>query len=277
MSKIIAYMCACLVITLSYGQDFDQLSERYQQILDLYKQQVSKFSEIQSCGHSFDGPASFAKQLERSSLDALFVVDDATEMEIGQKVFEEITKSETILTNHWAKPKIDRIFQSLIGHADREAITYKYYILDSEDINAFSTVGGHIYLCSGLIDFVDSMDELAFILGHEIAHIDLRHTIRKQKKLMLASSIGKFFDAEDLALFALNINLFLSAPFDQIDEYDADYQGYQFAQKAGYDVEKFTDFFEKLEDAEEKNLLVKLLSTHPFASDRKRCLESINN
>ncbi len=254
----------------------DEPSEIQKSILDLYNLQIAQFTNIQTCGHLFDGPASFAKQMERVSLDALLHLDSNEEIEIGNQVFTKIKESETILTNHWSKPKVDILYKNLIQHVDRPEITYQYHIIDSKDINAFSTLGGHIYICTGLIDFVDSMDELAFIIGHEIAHIDLEHTLRKQKKLMLASTIGKYFDAEDMASFALQFNMVFSAPFDQIDEYDADYKGYEIAKKAGYDTSKFDDFFSKLEDAESRNILIKLLSTHPYPSDRKKCLSSLD-
>ena len=156
---------------------------------------------------------------------------------------------------------------------DRKGIKYQIHIIDSEEINAFATVGGNIFLTSSIIDFVDSFDELAFIIGHEVSHIDKEHTVRKQKKLLLASAFADFMDMQHLTEIAVNIELMLNAPFDQIDEYEADEYGVSLAKRAGYDAKKFDSFFEKLSKYQDRNILNKLLSTHPFAADRKACID----
>ena len=61
-----------------------------------------------------------------------------------------------------------------------------------------------------------------------------------------------------------------SAPFDQINEYEADQYGFELAKKAGYDINRFADFFKKLEKNEKKSILLKLNSTHPFFKRQKK-------
>ena len=73
---------------------------------------------------------------------------------------------------------------------------------------------------------------------------------------------------------ANKINRTLSPPFDQIDEYEADKVGFELAKAAGYDVNRFADFFKKLERYQKQDLLTKLTSTHPFAEHRKKCIQS---
>ena len=242
-------------------------------ILDAYQAKLRQFVNFEDCGHALDGPAYFFKQAERSTLDALLYVSEEEEMEMGAKVFEEIKKNNTIKTDHWASKKVQQIMDKLLKNIERPGIDYSIYILESEQINAFATVGGYIYLTTSILDFVDSDDELAFIIAHEISHIDQYHTLRKQKKLLLASAFGEMMDLKGLTNIALNINLMLSAPFDQVDEYAADKNGAQLARDAGFDARRFGDFFDKLKKDQNKNILNKLLSTHPFAEDRKECME----
>lgn len=146
-------------------------------------------------------------------------------------------------------------------------------ILDTDEINAYSTIGGYIYVTTGLIDFVDSDDELAFILGHEMGHDVLRHTQRKITKLLLSSELLGKVNLENYSNLAMNIGTKFTAPFDQIDEYEADKYGVKLAVRAGYDHNRFSDFFRKIEKNEDRSIISKLSSTHPFAQDRKKCIQ----
>ena len=72
--------------------------------------------------------------------------------------------------NHFAKPKVEEILQRIVKNVSRNDVSYRISILKSEEINAFATLGGYLYITTGLLNFVDSYDELAFIIGHEVAH-----------------------------------------------------------------------------------------------------------
>jgi Peptidase family M48 len=62
----------------------------------------------------------------------------------------------------------------------RKDFKYKFFILDSDAVNAFSTPGGYVYVSRGLLDFIADDEDYAleFAIGHEIAHVDLQHAIR---------------------------------------------------------------------------------------------------
>ena len=175
-------------------------------------------------------------------------------------------------------PKAQEILNNLVKFASRKNVSYKLNILKTDDVNAFATLGGYLYITEGLINFVDSYDELAFIIGHEIAHEDRLHTQRKITKLTLSGNLLNLTKMDGFKEIAMNLNNTLSAPFDQIDEYESDSYGFEMAKKAGYDVTKFADFFKKLEKNEKQDILQKLTRTHPFSEHRKNCIEQkINN
>jgi len=79
-------------------------------------------------------------------------------------------------------PELQRVedaakpFRSTLNHKELE---YRFFILDSDAVNAFSTPGGYVYVSRGLLDFIAEDEDYAleFAIGHEIAHVDLRHTI----------------------------------------------------------------------------------------------------
>ena len=194
--------------------------------------------------------------------------------QIGKKNYEQIGKKQSLLATHEDAKKLLELFHRLIQYSESTTVSFSLNLIDSKEINAFTTIGGYVYLTTGLLDFVDSYDELAFILAHEIAHQDKRHVERKIMKVVVTSNFLALTRMEGFMKAATNIRTTLSAPFDQIDEYEADKHGFFIAKKAGYDVNKFADFFKKLERSEQRNLLKKLSSTHPFAQDRKKCIEN---
>ncbi|MDH3710733.1 MAG: M48 family metallopeptidase [Cyclobacteriaceae bacterium] len=254
------------------------LSEtQWQQMIDYYNSTIGTFITYETCGHIFDGPAYVVKQFENSGLDALMNFDDEEQTQMGKELFNDITRDAELVNDHWAYPELVKILDRLTPHVARKQVTYRVNILNTPEINAFVTMGGYLYITTGLLDFVDSYDELAFIIGHELAHEDKMHTTRKVAKLSLYHAFFSMSNFEDYKNIALNIHARFAAPFDQIDEYEADKYGVEFARKAGYDVQKFDDFFWKLEKYQKKSLINKLLSTHPFAEHRKNCIQEYIN
>ena len=105
----------------------------------------------------------------------------------------------------------------------RDEFAWELKVIDNDTIyNAFCTPGGFIYIYTGLIRFVESADELAGIMAHEIAHGDLRHSTDQMSKvygIQVLSSI--ITGGEGKSLTNLGINL-LGLRFSRGDEAEAD-------------------------------------------------------
>ncbi|MBL8213487.1 MAG: M48 family metallopeptidase [Bryobacterales bacterium] len=77
--------------------------------------------------------------------------------------------------------RIDRIGKALAVHVQRTGIPYQFTLVSGPTINAFALPGGPIFVYEGMLAAVVNDDELAAILGHEIAHVDLRHPWRRNR------------------------------------------------------------------------------------------------
>ena len=77
---------------------------------------------------------------------------------------------------------VQGISDKLWRQVARKDVPYNIKIIKGNDINAFSTLGGYVYIYEGLIDFVQSDDELAGVVGHETGHIERRHAVTMQSK-----------------------------------------------------------------------------------------------
>jgi predicted Zn-dependent protease len=132
--------------------------------------------------------------------------------------------------------------QTVAQRVRRRGIRYQFHLVESPAINAFALPGGHIYVTSGLLGFVESEAELAAILGHEISHVDLRHCIERyqyEAKLNKAGmpEVGAMVEiAHSLATF----------PFAHDQESDADAQGVRLSIEAGYEPDAAPALFRRM-------------------------------
>ena len=276
--KIIKLIIVLLPIISCYSAAYWQdESNDIEAILETYNASIGQFINLYGCGHILDAPAYALKKTQNITLDALLLLDGEDEEALGREVMKEMRSALKIQKDHWAEPTVKSILGRLQKHVERKEISYKVHIVVTEEINAFATVGGNIFVTTALMDFVESNDELAFIIGHEIAHVDRYHTLRKYKKLALAASITDLVNMDQLTSVASDIDLVLNAPFDQIDEYEADQYGVELAKKAGFNAQRFTDFFKKQAQYENKDIVGKLMGTHPFAEDRVNCMQEYIN
>jgi len=157
---------------------------------------------------------------------------------------------------------------------DNAPVTYKTefawdtkIIHDDDVLNAFATPGGYIYVYTGLIKFLDSEDELAGVMGHEIAHADLRHSTDQLTQqyglaLLLAVVLGE--DASAIADIAAGL---VTLKFSRNHEEQSDEYSVIYLCETEYDARGASRFFEKLEAAGGSDI-PEFLSTHPDPANR---------
>ena len=108
------------------------------------------------------------------------------EVTIGESVAHDVIAEygQPIRLPDQEQERIDKVFANIVNQADRKEITYTLTILQSDVVNAFAAPGGYVFLTTGLLRHVaDDTDILANVIGHEVAHIELKHgmnTITRQ-------------------------------------------------------------------------------------------------
>ena len=163
-----------------------------------------------------------------------------------------------------------------IPDADWEFVVFD----DSTQINAFAMSGGKVGVFTGLLELVDSDDELATVMGHEVAHVAARHSNERMSQQILVAGGGialgvgtsgtEMSSAERAALLAAyGIGAGIgSLAYSRSHETEADEIGQIYAAKAGYDPRAAVTFWKKMAAAGSGNKPPAFLSTHP--SDEKR-------
>ncbi len=195
-----------------------------------------------------------------------------SEIEMGKEYDEQIVQSNVIETDPLLNAYVNSIANKIWNQTARKDIPYNVKIIKAGDINSFATLGGYIYLYEGMIDFVQSDDELAAVIGHETGHIERRHVVTmnaKAQALNLLFSIASIFSPL-IYNFGNVLEAGLMAKMSRADEVQADRTGLQLMSRAGYDPQADVSMLQHmstLEDAHE-SAVDRYLQDHPDAKAR---------
>jgi predicted Zn-dependent protease len=110
-------------------------------------------------------------------------VSSQQEIEMGGQYSAQINQQLPIVSDPEANRYINLLGDSIARLTSRTDIPdWKFFIVDSREVNAFAVPGGYIYVNRGLIERTQRMDQLAGVLGHEIGHVVRRHSIKQMQQ-----------------------------------------------------------------------------------------------
>ncbi|HEV2740440.1 MAG TPA: M48 family metalloprotease [Candidatus Elarobacter sp.] len=201
-----------------------------------------------------------------------FAMPTSSEVQLGKEYDKQITDSTVIVTDPLINQWVNDVSNRLWAQTARKDVPYSIKVLDVPDINAFSTLGGYIYINEGTLDFVQSDDELAGIIGHETGHIERRHAVTANNK---ASIMNVIFGVASLFIplvyrFGQLAQAGLQAKIARDDENEADKYGLMLMSRAGYDPDAMKTFMAHLGavDGGSHDLISKYLADHPGTPKR---------
>src|SRR5215204_3636935 len=110
-------------------------------------------------------------------------VSTQQEIEMGGQYAQQINAQLPIINDPEANRYINLLGDSIARLTSRTDIPdWKFFIVDSREVNAFAVPGGYVYVNRGLIERTQRMDQLAGVLGHEIGHVVKRHSIKQMQQ-----------------------------------------------------------------------------------------------
>jgi predicted Zn-dependent protease len=209
---------------------------------------------------------------------AVILVSPNEEIAMGAEAFAEFRKKEKTSGDPIQNERVSRIGQR-IAAAVGEALPgakWEFVVFESKEANAFALPGGKVGVYTGLLKLAETDDELAIVMGHEIAHVTARHGAERMTQafgtalgaavVQVATDRSSKRDEWQLA-YGLGATLGTLA-FSRSHESEADYIGLKYAAKAGYDPRASVSFWKKMA-AESKGVRPpKWLSTHPPQEER---------
>ncbi|MDR3415354.1 MAG: M48 family metalloprotease [Nevskia sp.] len=213
--------------------------------------------------------------------------DEQEEHEIGRVAAATLLGAAKPVRNQDVEAYVNRVGLWVALQSERPNLPWRFVVLDDSSINAFAAPGGYVLVTRGLLARLHNEAELAGVLGHEIAHVVLKHhlqALRRDAGTQLLSDLAS--DAAAQQVGKANIppqvldavsgqaKTLYSRGLDKSDEYAADQLGVLLAGRAGYDPYGLMSVLETLDslDANSSSLAL-LYKTHPRPADRLAQLE----
>ncbi|MDX2214944.1 MAG: M48 family metallopeptidase [Oculatellaceae cyanobacterium bins.114] len=198
-------------------------------------------------------------------------LSDNQEVALGGQINQQLTSQEFRLnTNRAVTDYVNSIGQRLVPHSDRPNIPYVFQVVEDDQVNAFATMGGYVYVTTGLLRTADNEAQLASVIGHEIGHIASRHAVQQMRQTAIAQGVVTAAGLDRSTAVNIGVELALRRPNSRQDELEADTKGLATLTRAGYAPSAMVAFMQKLIG---QSSVPSFLSTHPATRDRIRALE----
>jgi len=238
-----------------------------------------------------------------SSQDPDLVISPAHEKDIqhdedeGKKYAQDVLKEYKVDTDPAINARVQKIAVQLVEIANSHHLIalwgdkrfskfpFKFTVLQGDDVNAFSLPGGYVYIFDGLLKYVESDDELAGVLGHEMSHIEFRHVAtleRDQSKLSIFTFpliLFGLLTSGGSGLTAVSLGQLLDqstgSGWSQNAELAADYGGFQILTFSKYNPVAMLTLMEHYarDERVSPNINLGIYRTHPPSQARARALE----
>jgi predicted Zn-dependent protease len=210
-------------------------------------------------------------------------ISESEEYYIGRAVAAQIASRYTLLDDAAANRYVQTVLQVVAMGSDRPAIYRGYHvqILDTPELNAFSTPGGFIFVTTGLLKTLDDEDQLAGVLGHELAHVAKKHglkTIRAARLTAAFALLGQESakNAGSSRVQQLTehfggavddiVNKLVVDGYSRDKEFEADHFGAVYAQRTEFDPAAASRYLAKLKALPDTGK--GFFKTHPPAGKR---------
>lgn len=288
--KKLTYLCACFIpllftscVTLdvlstviAVNQELNDISESRKKENEVEESLNKKSSTAETIVK-----VATSEKVVNSVKNALEDITPEKEYIIGRAVASSALGTYSLYENPAATRYVNKICAVLTANSEKPYLYKGYFvaILDTDEVNALSTPGGHILITRGLMECAESEDALAAVIAHEIAHIQLEHPIQaiRTSRVLNATtnvmseiqSVNKEYSSQTLMEFNETRNqiytTLIQTGFSKAQEFDADNYAMNLMSSAGYNPDCMIDLLKILEKNTSKAGWSK---THPKPSER---------
>ena len=208
----------------------------------LYLAQQRKREDVVSVNAVVNAAADWQRDLTRVPMH-LTRISDEQETRIGDQLAKQYASTEPAETAELAAMEryVNDVGARVAAHAKRK-LAFRFHLIPNVDlVNAFALPGGHVFIGQGLLDQMTSEDELAFVLGHEIEHIDHYHAV---ERVQIEAQLNKLNLDIVAAVAEIPISLWQDG-YSKDQEFEADREGIRIASAAGYSPQGAVNMLER--------------------------------
>jgi predicted Zn-dependent protease len=213
-------------------------------------------------------------------------ITPGAQKEAGDEEAKKVEQQMGVLRDHDLNAYVVALGTKLAAVSELPQGPWQFKIIDRPEPNAFALPGGHIYVTRGLLTLVNSEDELAGVIGHEIGHVTADHSAKRMAAAIVTAPVNIATGIAGGVLGIVSPTLgsvvagtgtlltggLVLAPYSREQEHDADEIGQNLAARAGYDPAGLPRFLNTLDrdvallSKEERNF--HFLDSHPLTPDR---------
>lgn len=203
------------------------------------------------------------------------------EISVGAQEHEKVLQQYSLYPDQSLQNYVQKIGSRIVQNTERPDVDYKFFLLDSPNVNAFALPGGYIYLTRGLMTLSNSEAEMAAVLAHEAGHITARHSAERYSRgivttlgaAILSTAIG---DSSVSQILGLGNDLYIKS-YSRGQESQADGLGIRYLSRSGYDPRAMAGFLASLQEDSQLESQLKghdasnttdYFSTHPATAER---------
>lgn len=214
--------------------------------------------------------------LSQINFRSILKVDKAvntTEEGLGNIIWNEIERTETVIYDNDIVSTLDSLLIPLCKKNDIEKDSLKVYIIQKDEINAFALPNNYIVVYTGLISNCKNEEALLGVLGHEIAHLQENHVMKKLSK-EIGFSVLMSMTGNNAQVIKEVVHTLSSSAYDRTLEREADMKSIDYMINAEIDPKPFIDFMYNLSLETDNHTITKWISTHPESEERAHYIMS---
>jgi predicted Zn-dependent protease len=200
------------------------------------------------------------------------LINQDEEIRIGRQAAAQLEAEVGLVRDAALAARVVAAGRRVAAVSSRRDLTYTFKVLRGREVNAVSLPGGFIYATEGLLRFVQSDHELAFVMAHEVGHVAARHHVAIIERHFWLAVVARLLTGGDPSAgqIADILRFFLTRGFSREAEFEADDLGVTYAHRAGYDAAAGLVFMQRLRAAEgrDPSQFEVLFRTHPGLVDR---------
>jgi predicted Zn-dependent protease len=215
---------------------------------------------------------------------AVFSITIKEEEEMSRKMMAMIYQHFDVIDDPVIVPYVNKIGQRVLASLPQQPFKYQFHVINDDIYNAFATPAGHIFVYTGLLNAMQEEEELAGIMGHEIAHVYSRHIsqkIERSKKITMATLAGVAAGvlmglggageaAGAVTMGSMAAGQTAELAYSRENEMQADQLGVEFLAKAKYNAGGLLEILKKIRSKSwfGSDQVPTYLMTHPAVEDR---------
>lgn len=177
---------------------------------------------------------------------------DSKEVRTAKQMHVMFTQQMGVHEDLELQEYVQRVGEKLAAVSGRPELEWHFTIVDTDDVNAFATMGGYVYISRGILPYFENEADLAAVLGHEIGHISAGHLMKQQRKGMLSglasAATAIFTGMPALADLTNMAGQAIISGYGRDAELEADRLGAGYLAKAGYDPGAMIHVIKTLKD-----------------------------